>query len=128
MRKANFNATVFGLNNLNMTFKKIFARPQINVHTYIFRYSYIYIYIYIYINCSRCNFHLLSSITISFHKHNGSLTCHSLEEKLDVRINQDGTCGVPGLTETLVNNVDDVLKCIGDTWSLQGEGTMVNGF
>jgi len=36
------------------------------------------------------------------------------KEKLDVRINQDGTCGVPGLTETPVNNVDDVLKCIGD--------------
>ena len=45
-----------------------------------------------------------------------------------MRINQDGTCGVPGLTETPVNNVDDVLKCIGDTWSLQGEGTMVNAF
>eukprot|EP00438_Fugacium_kawagutii_P016351 Skav228393 [mRNA] locus=scaffold1911:63901:66884:+ [translate_table: standard] len=35
-------------------------------------------------------------------------------EKLDVRINQDGTCGVPGLSERPVNNVDDVLKCIGD--------------
>ncbi|CAK9078219.1 unnamed protein product [Durusdinium trenchii] len=36
------------------------------------------------------------------------------KDKLDVRINPDGTCGVPGLTETPVSNVDDVLKCIGD--------------
>lgn len=33
-----------------------------------------------------------------------------------MRINQDGTCGVPGLSERPVNNVDDVLKCIGVTW------------
>ena len=56
----------------------------------------------------------------------GQLTLENfLEEKLDVRINQDGTCGVPGLTETAVNNVDDVLKCIGDTW-FYGEGSMVS--
>ena len=35
------------------------------------------------------------------------------EDKLDVRINSDGTCGVPGLIETPVSNVEDVLKCIG---------------
>ncbi|CAJ1327794.1 unnamed protein product, partial [Effrenium voratum] len=54
------------------------------------------------------------SITEIYNEAIRDLLNPSGKDKLDVRINQDGTCGVPGLTETAVLNVDDVLQCIGD--------------
>ena len=42
-----------------------------------------------------------------------------------MRINQDGTCGVPGLTETAVLNVDDVLQCIGAPRNSAGRFQMI---
>merc|ERR1719259_820458 len=35
-------------------------------------------------------------------------------KKLDVKMNPDGTCGVPGLTELKVATVDDVMRSITD--------------
>ncbi|CAE8602735.1 unnamed protein product, partial [Polarella glacialis] len=53
------------------------------------------------------------SITEIYNEMIRDLLCPS-SKKLDVKINADGTCGVPGLEESQVQSVEDVLKCITD--------------
>merc|ERR1712217_65563 len=53
------------------------------------------------------------SITEIYNEMIRDLLCPS-SKKLDVKMNADGTCGVPGLSEQDVGSVEDVLRIIDD--------------
>eukprot|EP00930_Biecheleria_cincta_P018178 TRINITY_DN1424_c0_g2_i1.p1 TRINITY_DN1424_c0_g2~~TRINITY_DN1424_c0_g2_i1.p1 ORF type:complete len:970 (+),score=222.53 TRINITY_DN1424_c0_g2_i1:31-2940(+) len=57
--------------------------------------------------------HISLSVTEIYNETIKDLLCPS-SKKLDVKINADGSCGVPGVTESKVESVEDVLKCIND--------------
>lgn len=56
---------------------------------------------------------LTLAITEIYNETVKDLLCPS-SKKLEVKINNDGSCSVPGLTEVNVTGVQDVLKCIND--------------
>merc|ERR1711988_1394004 len=53
------------------------------------------------------------SITEIYNEMIRDLLCPS-EKKLDIKMNADGTCTVPGLSDHEVLGVADVLRCIDD--------------
>jgi len=57
--------------------------------------------------------HLSLAITEIYNETIRDLLCPSAK-KLDVKMNQDGSCSVPGLTDKDVQSVEDVLACITD--------------